>query len=503
MSRPKRAPKRKARRAPLPTAALEPGSDLPLYAQLMELLKQEILERGLKPGERLRSERELMRAYGLSYPTVTRALRELVHAGILERRQGKGTFVRGRPEAAPPAATKRARELVLSGTWAPHDEALLQRALERFARNNPGVRVRREEEAHAGAPRGDLFRTIGNQCWRIAEWAAPLDGLAESLREAERPHPAALEAFRHAGRQVGLPRSFAACVLYYRRDLFRAAGLAEPHGHGRWSWNDLLAAATALQDPSKQRLGLAVFPVLGYAMPYLWQAGARLWDEARRTSLPDRAAALRAFEFYRTLYRLAPPELRVQGEEIRQTLDRFAKGQVAMTIWGGYLAAHLRAQYADCCPEGEAWAVAPLPYGPEGSAHAQAVLPGGPTLIFSEGLCLHRAAADHPLALALLRELTGPESARDLAQAGYRLAALPSSWERDPITEAFERNLPAGRLNPDSRHAELFRKADWALSALFTTEAPTEEILEGAARSLQALLDAGADAPERSAFRGS
>lgn len=68
-------------------------SPVPLYHQLKEYLKKDIQSCHLKPGTQIRSERILMREFKLSYPTVTRSLRDLVHEGILVRRKGKGTFV--------------------------------------------------------------------------------------------------------------------------------------------------------------------------------------------------------------------------------------------------------------------------------------------------------------------------------------------------------------------------------------------------------------------------
>jgi len=47
------------------------------------------------PGQRLPSESELVNAFGASRPTVIRALRELQLTGVIERRAGSGSYVRG------------------------------------------------------------------------------------------------------------------------------------------------------------------------------------------------------------------------------------------------------------------------------------------------------------------------------------------------------------------------------------------------------------------------
>lgn len=66
---------------------------VPLYHQLKQALRGEI-ERGVyKPGDRLPSEPELIRLYGISRITVRQALNELDVEGLIVRRHGKGTYV--------------------------------------------------------------------------------------------------------------------------------------------------------------------------------------------------------------------------------------------------------------------------------------------------------------------------------------------------------------------------------------------------------------------------
>lgn len=69
------------------------GADMPLYAQLKNLIKFRIASGQLKAHDLLPGERRLMHDYGLSRTTVRQALSELVSEGVLYRRHGKGTFV--------------------------------------------------------------------------------------------------------------------------------------------------------------------------------------------------------------------------------------------------------------------------------------------------------------------------------------------------------------------------------------------------------------------------
>jgi DNA-binding LacI/PurR family transcriptional regulator len=52
-----------------------------------------------QPGQRLPSESDLVRTFGASRPTVSRALRDLQFSGIIERRAGSGSYVRAEPAA--------------------------------------------------------------------------------------------------------------------------------------------------------------------------------------------------------------------------------------------------------------------------------------------------------------------------------------------------------------------------------------------------------------------
>lgn len=65
----------------------------PLYLQLTNILKSEILEGKYKPGDLIGTEIEYEKAYDISRVTVRRAINELVQEGYLKSKQGHGTVV--------------------------------------------------------------------------------------------------------------------------------------------------------------------------------------------------------------------------------------------------------------------------------------------------------------------------------------------------------------------------------------------------------------------------
>ncbi len=70
---------------------------IPLYHQLKQALQSDMEQGIYKPGERLLSEPELIREYGVSRITVRQALDELEAEGRVVRRHGKGTYVAESP----------------------------------------------------------------------------------------------------------------------------------------------------------------------------------------------------------------------------------------------------------------------------------------------------------------------------------------------------------------------------------------------------------------------
>jgi GntR family transcriptional regulator, arabinose operon transcriptional repressor len=73
----------------------------PKYLKVYGALRRDIESGRWKEGEQLPSELELVRTFGVSRITVTRAVRDLCQAGLVERLAGSGTFVkRGRTAAS-------------------------------------------------------------------------------------------------------------------------------------------------------------------------------------------------------------------------------------------------------------------------------------------------------------------------------------------------------------------------------------------------------------------
>ncbi|MFJ4785694.1 GntR family transcriptional regulator [Streptomyces sp. NPDC088794] len=71
--------------------------EAPKYVRLAQTMQSRIEDGTYPPGTRVPSENQLVQEFGMSRPTVVRALELLKRDGWLESRQGYGTIVRGRP----------------------------------------------------------------------------------------------------------------------------------------------------------------------------------------------------------------------------------------------------------------------------------------------------------------------------------------------------------------------------------------------------------------------
>jgi GntR family transcriptional regulator len=67
---------------------------LPKYLQIANYIRDEILKGNMRPGTEVPSERQLATDWRVARPTATKALQALRTQGLVESRQGAGTYVR-------------------------------------------------------------------------------------------------------------------------------------------------------------------------------------------------------------------------------------------------------------------------------------------------------------------------------------------------------------------------------------------------------------------------
>ncbi len=77
---------------------IEFDNNQPIYLQIMNYLKGEIITGKLKPGDKIPSVRELAAELQINPNTVQRTFQELEREEIVETRRGMGRYVTGREE---------------------------------------------------------------------------------------------------------------------------------------------------------------------------------------------------------------------------------------------------------------------------------------------------------------------------------------------------------------------------------------------------------------------
>jgi len=75
--------------------SVEPRRGVPLYFQIIEAIKHRVAVGELKSGDRLPTVRKLAVELAINPNTVAKAYDELRREGILDVKQGIGTFVKG------------------------------------------------------------------------------------------------------------------------------------------------------------------------------------------------------------------------------------------------------------------------------------------------------------------------------------------------------------------------------------------------------------------------
>ena len=99
------------------TIQIDLRSDLPIYLQLIEQIKQQIADGTLKPGDQLPTVRSLAEELRVNFNTVARSYRVLDEAGVISTQQGRGTYITEKP---PPEISDRLRReslTVLAGRY--------------------------------------------------------------------------------------------------------------------------------------------------------------------------------------------------------------------------------------------------------------------------------------------------------------------------------------------------------------------------------------------------
>lgn len=175
----------------------------PLYERVVDRLRAHVEQAGLKPGDRLPSERQLAEALGVSRNSVRQATVALEVQGLVEVRHGGGTYLRVaslQPESLDRVVDRRrrlpdildAREALetkiaalAAGRRTPEDLAALDEAVALMAGRLQDVRESDDEAFHRALTRAAHAPILAQMMAELADEFAI--SRREALRQPSRP----------------------------------------------------------------------------------------------------------------------------------------------------------------------------------------------------------------------------------------------------------------------------------------------------------------------------
>ena len=107
---------------------------MPAYLQLAQQVKQAIRMGVLDVGDKLPTVKEVVAEVAVNPNTVMKAYWQLEHEGLVEGRQGVGTFVARRPAGPPPATQHRLARTLERWVQAARDAGLDDDGIESMVR---------------------------------------------------------------------------------------------------------------------------------------------------------------------------------------------------------------------------------------------------------------------------------------------------------------------------------------------------------------------------------
>ena len=151
----------------------------------------------------------------------------------------------------------------------------------------------------------------------------------------------AYEKWLLAGRPVGITWQFDSRFIYYRKDLFRQAGVKVPT-----TWDQWLAAAKKLHNPRKGILGIAVPGKQGsydtdqFYMTLVLQAGGYIANKQGRPAF-DTPAQLKALTFEQQLVKCCAHK-GTAAWTFTEVQRAYTQGKAAMAFGGGWFLGSIR-----------------------------------------------------------------------------------------------------------------------------------------------------------------
>lgn len=130
--------------------SIAPGSDVPIFRQIMQAIQRAVAVGRLQVGEQLPAVRTLAESLLINPNTVARSYQELIREGLLESRSGRGVFVAEKRQVF--SDLERNRRLRHSAEQLCHEAMLLDFGLPEVRAMLDAAWKELQREAHDAEP---------------------------------------------------------------------------------------------------------------------------------------------------------------------------------------------------------------------------------------------------------------------------------------------------------------------------------------------------------------
>lgn len=213
----------------------------------------------------------------------------------------------------------------------------------------------------------------------------------------------------------GIPVGFTTHALFYNKDIFAQAGVAEPTND--WTWDDLMAAAKTITEKVDGVKGFS-FQMkpdpYDYEM-YLWSNGTAFVDQDG--NLDGNLNSDKAIEAVSMFQNMKKDGYAIATE--KNGTDEFRSGQTAMYIYGAW-------SIASFDEDGLNYGIVDIPAF-AGAGHDSV------SILSSSGVSISKDSKHKDAAWEFVKYWTGEEMNK--ARIGYELPALKSVVESEKILE--------------------------------------------------------------------
>ncbi|MEF3307918.1 extracellular solute-binding protein [Paenibacillus sp. GYB004] len=339
------------------------------YAKLLHDLKLGIMSGEMKEGEYIPSENTIAEQYGLSRPTVRKAVAELAGEGLIRTIAGKGSVVLALGDSP---GNRKVTLLNLYWMLPSYEYPMIEEIVGRFNREHAHIQVRLVPFSseitplvYAGYKQQDMQElkpdliSISNrflfelEAEKIEAVLQPLTDL--HLETGNDIYDFLWKPARRGGQLFAVPVSFSPVMLVYNRSMFEEGGLDVPDGG--WTWDDFVQAAVRLSrqiDDSTVQYGFALSPSF-YRWPLFFMQEGGQFARSGKAFPPLNGAGEAGIQFILDLiykHRAAP--LLHTASDLSEQI--FQQGKVGMILSTYYLCT----LYRECRFD---WGVCKFPAG--------------------------------------------------------------------------------------------------------------------------------------------